>query len=1072
MEKLKVRWEGAQLVNHSLAYVNREICLRLANLPDVELSLLPTEHDTLQGDSYPRAGQVASLYRAELPGVDFHIAHQWPPDFIRPPEGRWIVFQPWEYGPVPSAWFPPMLCDVDEIWVYSEYNRQTYIQSGVPADKIFVFPLGVDPVRHTPMGDRYFLNTGKKFKFLFVGGTIWRKGIDTLLRAYVNTFTGSDDVTLVIKDFGTGSFYRGQTNREMIEGIAHQPNTPEIVYLDNELSESEMAALYRACDCLVHPYRGEGFGLPILEAMACGLPVIIPDDGPAVEYTTPASAFRIPSRRVTMDQKYVGDIETVDFPQVIEVDEGALRDTMRGVYENRAAAREMGLAASQHVLRQFTWDAALGRLHSHLLSVRASGSAVRRVDWAAEARAKLASGDTKTSAWLWQRVLREEPDHFEALFTLGTLCTLFRQHGEAVTHLTRCLARVTDPALLRNLHYNLGLNKSALLQFSEASKHFTEALASSGDSELIRGALTHAQREAALQRPRSGDSRVLDSDQLLRTIAHAFEGLPDEIRERRRQWVGLFRAGEIVLDIGCGDGIFMELLRDRGVRAEGIDLDPVKVDTARGKGLQVTCIRAENHLLNKVGTYDGVFLGHIVERLHPKDVLELLGQAARALKPGGRLVILTPHMGNETVQENFWLDVTRVRPYPRMLMIEMLRAVGLEIAESGFLENDQEYYMVGKAAAVPLLWESPIFNTSGYASEGRTHIEALRPFPYALNLVLREPSPRSDLYSDTFTRYAYGLAGNEHASPVVHVQFVPGHHFVAPKAPISIGRTMFETDRIPEDWVYKCNQLSEIWTPSHFNSETFIASGVVADKVRVIPSPLDFDFYSPRSGKEAFRKANPELRRFVFLSIFDWNFRKGWDVLLRAFAEEFHPAEGVSLLLKVSRLLRSDPVAEIRRHLRSLGRDVNDIANIQVINSFLSETQMRELYVGSDAFVLPTRGEGWCRPYMEAMAMGLPTIGTRWGGNMEFMDDQNSFLIDIDGLETVNEEMEYTFYRGHRWARPSVSATRRQMRHVYENYRDAKSLTESARQDLVKKYSPAVIAEQMHRRIQELVMEL
>lgn len=1070
METLRVRWEGAQLVNHSLAHVNREICLRLARLPGVKLSLLPTEHDTLTSDAYPLVDQVISLYHSELPGVDFHIGHQWPPNLIRPPEGRWIIFQPWEYGAAPVEWLPPMLYEADEIWVYSEYNKQTYIESGIPAEKLFVLPLGVDPARHTPDGDRYRLKTEKKFKFLFVGGTIWRKGIDTLLRAYVSTFTRSDDVTLVIKDFGTRSFYGGQTNREMIDRIADQPNAPEILYLDDDLSEAEMASLYRACDCLVHPYRGEGFGLPILEAMACGLPVIVPDDGPAMEYTTLASAFHIPSTRVAMEQKYVGDIETVAFPEFIDVNETVLRKTMRGAYENRGAVREAGRAASEHVLRSYTWDATVRRLHDHLLSARIPDTVTTSTDWVAEARAKLAAGDVQTSAWLWKRALREEPNHFEALFTHGTLCTLLRRHGEAITHLTKCLAQTTEPALLQNLHHNLGLNQLELLQFPEAVKNFTRALAF-GDSEVSRDALAHAHGEAARRRP-VGNPQAQNPEQLLRSVAHAFEAPADELRARRRQWVSLFKAGEAVLDIGCGDGILMELLRDRGVHSEGIDLDPVKVAIAKGRGLHVTCARAEEYFKGKTATHDGVFLGHIVEHLPPQDVLELLLQAVRALKPGGRLVILTPHIRNETVQEHFWLDVTHIRPYPRLLMIEMLRAVGLEIAESGFLEDDQEYYVVGKVAAVSVVWESPILNTSGYASEGKTHIEALRPFPYVLSLVLRESGPRTDLYSDDFVRYVYALVNNNHDSPLVHVQFLPGHHFTAPKAPISIGRTMFETDRIPEDWVYKCNQLSEIWTPSHFNRETFIASGVVAQKIRVIPSPLDFDFYRPQEGREAFRQTHRDLRSFVFLSIFDWNFRKGWDILVQAFAEEFHPKEDVSLLLKVSRLFKTDPVVEILRCLQRLGRHVSDVANIQVISGFLSETEVRELYIGSDAFVLPTRGEGWGRPFMEAMAMGLPTIGTRWGGNTEFMDDQNSFLIDIDGLEAVDEEMEYVFYRGHRWARPSVSATRRQMRHVYENYRDAKSRTESARQDLVRKYSSSRIAEQMHRRIQELVLEM
>ena len=61
------------------------------------------------------------------------------------------------------------------------------------------------------------------------------------------------------------------------------------------LSEAEMAGLYSACDCLVHPFRGEGFGLPVVEAMACGLPVIVTGAGPALDYATDETAFLIPA---------------------------------------------------------------------------------------------------------------------------------------------------------------------------------------------------------------------------------------------------------------------------------------------------------------------------------------------------------------------------------------------------------------------------------------------------------------------------------------------------------------------------------------------------------------------------------------------------------------------------------------------------------------------------------------------------------------------------------------------------------------------------------------------------------
>jgi glycosyltransferase involved in cell wall biosynthesis len=108
-----------------------------------------------------------------------------------------------------------------------------------------------------------------------VGGTIPRKGFDVLLAAYGRAFTASDDVCLVVKDMGVGTFYQGQTSEGLLAQFRAQPDAPEVEYLDRPLSPQELAGLYASCDCLVLPYRGEGFGLPITEAMATGLPVIV-----------------------------------------------------------------------------------------------------------------------------------------------------------------------------------------------------------------------------------------------------------------------------------------------------------------------------------------------------------------------------------------------------------------------------------------------------------------------------------------------------------------------------------------------------------------------------------------------------------------------------------------------------------------------------------------------------------------------------------------------------------------------------------------------------------------------------
>ena len=82
--------------------------------------------------------------------------------------------------------------------------------------------------------------------------------------------------------------------------------------------------LYAACDCLVHPYRGEGFALPVVEAMACGLPAIVTGAGPALDYASEATAFLVPARRTEFRECRVGDIETVGRPWMWEPDLDAL----------------------------------------------------------------------------------------------------------------------------------------------------------------------------------------------------------------------------------------------------------------------------------------------------------------------------------------------------------------------------------------------------------------------------------------------------------------------------------------------------------------------------------------------------------------------------------------------------------------------------------------------------------------------------------------------------------------------------------------------------------------------------
>jgi glycosyltransferase involved in cell wall biosynthesis/cytochrome c-type biogenesis protein CcmH/NrfG len=370
---VSVSWEGSFTELHSLALVNQALCRRLLTR-GVDLNLSVTEFQgPFRIPRLPLPPELAGRVQAR-PRADVHVRHSWPPRFDRPASGKLVIMQPWEFGSLPAAWLEPLQKQVDEVWVPSSFVRDTFVASGVPAGKVFVIPNGINPEEFRPGLPPFPLKTTKRWKFLFVGGTLWRKGIDVLLTAYGRAFMATDDVCLVIKDMGKGSFYKDQTAEEMIARFRATPRTPEIEYLDGALSAEEQAGLYAACDCLVHPYRGEGFGMPIAEAMACGLPVIVTNAGAALDFCSEERAYLLPCRITPLPEKRVGDLETVDSPFVAEPDSDALAALLRHVFNHPDQARARGAAARAYVTAQLTWAHAADRVVQRLLALCPQGA--------------------------------------------------------------------------------------------------------------------------------------------------------------------------------------------------------------------------------------------------------------------------------------------------------------------------------------------------------------------------------------------------------------------------------------------------------------------------------------------------------------------------------------------------------------------------------------------------------------------------------------------------------------------------------------------------------------------------
>jgi glycosyltransferase involved in cell wall biosynthesis len=253
-----------------------------------------------------------------------------------------------------------------------------------------------------------------------------------------------------------------------------------------------------------------------------------------------------------------------------------------------------------------------------------------------------------------------------------------------------------------------------------------------------------------------------------------------------------------------------------------------------------------------------------------------------------------------------------------------------------------------------------------------------------------------------------------------------------------IAFTMLEVDGIPRNFVKILNRVDQVLVPSTFNSETFSASGVRVP-IAVVPLGLDPRVFSPDGPRH--RLAGP----FVFVSVFEWGERKAPELLLSAFNETFRSDEPVVLVVKT---MNFDGDLDIGDRIQALRLDPRGGRIFLSLNRPMPAQQLAALYRSADCFVMPTRGEGWGMPILEAMACGLPAIATHWSAPVDFVTEENGYPLPIEGL--VSAVAKCPYYKGFRWAQPSYDHLRRLLRHVAEHPDEARAkgrrASEQARQ--------------------------
>jgi glycosyltransferase involved in cell wall biosynthesis len=285
--------------NHSLSIVNRKIALALANSKKHKVLITALdEYDPeykLDKKDVKILKELASV--EDIP--DIQVRHSYPPIWSWPTDEntKVVYIQPWEYPKVPFEWQYKFETFADALIVPSNFCADIFKRGGINPDDIFVVPNGYEEeIFNEKEYDQELVKTlgidPNKFNFVYVGNSQWRKGLDILLNTWHKIFKSFDNARLIIKD--NPRIY-GQNNilNETIK-MQYKTDCAGITYIDKDLSDIEMAAIFKASDVVVHPYRAEGFGMHIQEAVACGCYPMITAEGPTNDFISDEGGYKLP----------------------------------------------------------------------------------------------------------------------------------------------------------------------------------------------------------------------------------------------------------------------------------------------------------------------------------------------------------------------------------------------------------------------------------------------------------------------------------------------------------------------------------------------------------------------------------------------------------------------------------------------------------------------------------------------------------------------------------------------------------------------------------------------------------
>lgn len=347
--------------------------------------------------------------------------------------------------------------------------------------------------------------------------------------------------------------------------------------------------------------------------------------------------------------------------------------------------------------------------------------------------------------------------------------------------------------------------------------------------------------------------------------------------------------------------------------------------------------------------------------------------------------------------------------------------------------------------------------TSGISEAARANFAALKESSFVLNEINYIES-KSQLIKDD-NNLAVGINGNIINIYHININDIPCFllNNNIPTSPniYNIAYWAWEFNKLPEEFIDLLSLFDEIWVPSSFCQNVFASYSFKP----VLKIPHLIEVINIEESKPKLELQN----KFVFLSIFDslsTPERKNTDGLIECFLDTFSNNPNIVLVLKTINLEKN------KRLHKELIEKTKNHNSIVLINENYTKKELIQLIDSCHSYVSLHRAEGFGLTLAEAMLRKKIVIGTGYSGNLEFMNNQNSFLIHYQ-LMTKDKDSGF-IKQGYEYAEPDIENSKKVLKFVYDNYENIEEIRRNAKLTIENSFSKKNIGDLMYSRLDKI----